>query len=294
VARDAVVADGRDPRSIIAGVPWRPGHSGASEDHVRAQSLLSCAVLVLALATPVGAAAQNPAAPPGDYAPADIAYGSRIYDAQCTTCHGAGGDGVGGVNLRSGSFRNAITDQDLARVIATGIQGTGMQAFKFDASEMAGIIAYLRNMNSVDRGSVKLGDEARGQALFNGKGGCARCHRVGGQGSRVAPDLSDIGALRSAGSLLRSLTEPTSQMMPINRPVRAVLRDGKVVNGRRLNEDTYTVQLIDDQERLVSLTKTDLREYTILTTSPMPSFKTTFAPDELADVVAYLLSLKGR
>jgi len=63
---------------------------------------------------------------------------------------------------------------------------------------------------------------------------------------------------------------------------------------RRLNEDTYTVQLLDDQERLVSLTKADLREYTILTSSPMPSYKESLSADELADLVAYLLSLKGR
>jgi len=240
-------------------------------------------------------AAQNPAqAHVGEYAPADIAYGARLYDAQCTTCHGANGDGVGGVDLRSGKFRNAVTDQDLTRVITTGIQGTGMQAFKFDASEIAGIIAYLRNMSSFDRGSVKVGDAGRGRIVFDGKGGCARCHRVGAQGSRVAPDLSDVGAVRSPASLLRSLTEPTSQMMPINRPVRAVTRDGKVINGRRLNEDTYTVQLLDDQERLVSLTKADLREYTILTSSPMPSYKESLSADELADLVAYLLSLKGR
>ncbi len=240
-------------------------------------------------------AAQNPAqAHAGEYAPADIAYGARLYDAQCTTCHGANGDGVGGVDLRSGKFRNAVTDQDLTRVITTGIQGTGMQAFKFDASEIAGIIAYLRNMSSFDRGSVKVGDADRGKIVFDRKGGCARCHRVGAQGSRVAPDLSDVGAVRSPASLLRSLTEPTSQMMPINRPVRAVTRDGKVINGRRLNEDTYTVQLLDDQERLVSLTKADLREYTILTSSPMPSYKESLSADELADLVAYLLSLKGR
>jgi hypothetical protein len=82
-------------------------------------------------------------------------------------------------------------------------------------------------------------------------------------------------------------------MMPINRPVRAVTRDGTVINGRRLNEDTYTVQLLDDQERLIALTKADLREYTILTASPMPAQKN-MSPDELADLVAYLLSLKGR
>jgi len=261
---------------------------------VRAQPLLFFAVLGLAIAGPLPVAAQNPAGHPGEYAPADIAYGARLYDAQCTTCHGATGDGISGVDLRSGKFRNAATDQDLSRVITNGIQGTAMQAFKFDPSELAGIVAYLRNMNSFDRGSVKAGDAGRGRMAFEGKGGCARCHRVGAQGSRVAPDLSEIGAARSPGSLVRSLTDPTSQMMPINRPVRAVTRDGKVINGRRLNEDTYTVQLLDEQERLVSLAKADLREFTILSVSPMPSYKNTFTPDELADVVAYLLSLKGR
>jgi len=261
---------------------------------VRAQPLLFFAVLGLAIAGPPPLAAQNPAGHPDEYAPADIAYGARLYDAQCTTCHGATGDGISSVDLRSGKFRNAATDQDLSRVITNGIQGTGMQAFKFDPSELAGIVAYLRNMNSFDRGSVKAGDAGRGRMAFDGKGGCARCHRVGAQGSRVAPDLSEIGAARSPGSLVRSLTDPTSQMMPINRPVRAVTRDGKVINGRRLNEDTYTVQLLDEQERLVSLAKADLREFTILSVSPMPSYKNTFTPDELADVVAYLLSLKGR
>jgi len=276
---------------------------------MRAQLLL-LAVVGLGIAGPPVAAAQNPAAPtpfaqnaaPGNpaaalptvYTPADIAYGARLYDAQCTTCHGANGDGVGGVDLRSGKFRNGATDQDLVRIITTGIPGTGMQAFRLDSAEITGIVAFVRNMNAFDRGSVKAGDVNRGRTTFEGKGGCARCHRVGSLGSRVAPDLSDIGATRSAGSLLRSVTDPTSQMMPINRPVRAVTKDGKVVNGRRLNEDTYTVQLIDEQERLVSLTKADLREYTIATASPMPSYKNQLNEGELADVVAYLLSLKGR
>src|SRR5207247_9581997 len=74
-----------------------------------------------------------------DYAPADIAYGARLYDAQCATCHGANGDGVGGVDLKSGTFRNGVTDQDLARIITNGIQGTGMLAFKFDPAEVTGV-----------------------------------------------------------------------------------------------------------------------------------------------------------
>src|SRR5580765_4752503 len=137
---------------------------------MRAQLLL-LAALALGSARPQAVAAQNPlaqnpapgnpaAALPAVFTPADIAYGARLYDAQCTTCHGANGDGVGGVEFKSGKFRNAVTDQDLRRVILTGIQGTGMLAFAFDAAELDGIVAFLRNMNTFERGSVKPGDAA--------------------------------------------------------------------------------------------------------------------------------------
>ena len=82
-------------------------------------------------------------------------------------------------------------------------------------------------------------------------------------------------------------------MMPINRPVRAVTKDGKTVSGRRLNEDTFSVQLMDDQGRLVSVLKSDVKEMQIGTTSPMPSYKDKLTAGELSDVIAYLLSLKG-
>ena len=64
-------------------------------------------------------------------------------------------------------------------------------------------------------------------------------------------------------------------------------------NGRRLNEDTYTVQMMDEQGRLVSLAKADLREFTILLESPMPAYQGKLTSGEVADLVAYLLSLKG-
>ena len=82
-------------------------------------------------------------------------------------------------------------------------------------------------------------------------------------------------------------------MIPINRPVRAVLADGTVVSGRRLNEDTYSVQLIDDNGRLRSLDKTTLRELTVITESPMPSYADELSEQEIADVIAYLLTLRG-
>ena len=82
-------------------------------------------------------------------------------------------------------------------------------------------------------------------------------------------------------------------MLPIHRPVRIVTGDGTLITGRRLNEDTYTVQIISDDERLLSLDKADLREYTVLMTSSMPSYEETLTEQERADVLAYLLTLRG-
>jgi putative heme-binding domain-containing protein len=141
---------------------------------------------------------------------------------------------------------------------------------------------------------VKAGDAARGRAIFEGKGGSVACHRVGRHGSRLAPNLSDKGAQRSPGSLQRSLMDPTGQMMPINRPVRLGKKDGTTINGRRLNEDTYSIQVIDERERLHSVLKADLKEFVISKTSTMPSYKESLTANEMADVVGYLLSLKGQ
>jgi hypothetical protein len=81
--------------------------------------------------------------------------------------------------------------------------------------------------------------------------------------------------------------------MPESRLVRAVTNRGKVITGRRLNEDTYSVQLIDEHENLVSLQKSDLRSLTVVKESPMPSLKGKFTDDQISDIVAYLTTLKS-
>lgn len=232
--------------------------------------------------------AQNPS---GTYAPADIAYGSRIYTAQCSTCHGPAGDAIASVDLRANRFKRVVSDTDLRNTVTAGVPGTAMPPFKFNSSELAGIVAYIRTMRDFDSASVAVGDAGRGRAAFDSN--CTSCHRVNGKGARVASELSGIGAVRTAGALQRALLDPNGAMRLANRSVRAVTRDGKVITGRRLNEDTYTVLLIDAQEQLVSLTKADLREYAVIATSSMPSYTETFSASQTADVVAYLLSLKG-
>jgi mono/diheme cytochrome c family protein len=171
------------------------------------------------------------------------------------------------------------------------------------------------------------GDAARGNALFEGKGACLGCHRVGDKGSRFGPDLTDIGARagntslmrggrgrggpggrgappsgaaassgaagRAQAELERALVDPGAEILPQNRTVRLVTRTGESITARVLNQDTFSLQLIDTRERVMSIQKSDLREFTFLQNSPMPSYRDKLSQQELADVVAYLLSLKG-
>jgi hypothetical protein len=105
--------------------------------------------------------------------------------------------------------------------------------------------------------------------------------------------LSDIGAIRTLAALQRALLTPDESMLPIHRGVSIVTKDGRSLRGRRLNEDTYTVQIIDEQENLVSLEKANLRSLTVASEAQMPSYADRLTADELADVIAYLVSLKG-
>jgi cytochrome c oxidase cbb3-type subunit III len=260
---------------------------------MRFRSLLGAAV-VFTLAAHL--AAQN--APQSQQAQSDhfvIETGARLYAGQCSACHGANGDQINGVDLRAGKFLTVKTDEDLARVLASGRPAAGMPSFAtLNSDEARAIIAYIRSAFDAMTEGVTIGNAGRGAAIFEGKGGCTSCHRVNGRGAYTATDLTEIGTTRTPGSLQRALVQPAQALLPGNRTVRAVTRDGRTIRGRRLNEDSFTIQVIDEQSRLVSLVKSDLRTFELVPTSPMPSYETTLTADERADLIAYLLSLKGR
>ena len=72
------------------------------------------------------------------------------------------------------------------------------------------------------------------------------------------------------------------------------MKDGTTITGHLLNQDTFTIQLLDNKERLLSLSKAQLRGYSFVKESPMPSYRDRLAPGEITDLVAYLVSLKGQ
>jgi len=224
------------------------------------------------------------------YLPLDVENGSRLYRTNCFACHGPDGNSIPGVDFHAGRFKRVSSDEDMLRTIASGVPGTAMPPTPMNDSSRLALVAYIRSMHESATGS---GNAARGRALFEGKGGCLACHRVNGKGSRVGPDLSEVGGIRTAAYIERSIVAPAESILPEHRFVRVVTLGGKVVTGRRLNEDTHTIQLIDTDEQLRSFSKSELETFTLLTTTTMPGYQDKFSTAELADVVTYLLTLKG-
>ncbi len=249
----------------------------------RRLTLLAC--MVCGLAMP--ASAQD-----HQYGAEQIQAGYRLYTNQCQLCHGVGGDGIAGINLARQQFHTVQSDDDIRRMITTG-NPAGMPPFALQPDELDNLVAFVRS--GMDQSGVpfNLGDAARGKAVYDGKGGCAACHRIAGQGARIGPDLTDIGFLRRPGQILTALTDPDKATMPINRPVTIVTKDGRTLHGRRYDEDTFSIRLIDAKENLVSILKTDIRSYDVSKTADMPSFRDRLSGSEMSDLLAYLVTLRG-
>ena len=223
----------------------------------------------------------------------DVEEGRIAYEANCSRCHGPEGNLIPGVDFGRGKFLRASSDEDLVKVIRTGIPAAGMPPGTFSDFQAETIIAFVRSLGAMS-GKTGKGDAARGKVVFEGKGGCLSCHRVNGNGSRVGPDLSDIGKLRRfADQLERSLLDPDAEMLPANRTVRLVTRDGSTITGRLLNHDTFSVQVLDSKEQLVSVPTSNLKEFTFADKSSMPSYRGKLSSSEIDDLVSYLISLKG-
>jgi putative heme-binding domain-containing protein len=225
------------------------------------------------------------------YTADQIQAGHHLYTGQCQLCHGANGDGIAGINLANQQFHTVVSDDDIRRVVATG-NPEGMPPFVLKAEELDDLVAFVRSGLDQSGISFQLGDAARGAAAYQ-KAGCGDCHRIAGVGAWTAPDLTDIGLQRRPSQILRSLRDPDGAMMPINRPITIVTNDGRTIKGRRFDEDTFSVQLIDSQDQLLSIPKSEIRRYDIGRTSEMPSYRGKLTDGEIADLLAYLVSLRG-
>ena len=237
-------------------------------------------------------------------APVDVAEGKNLYDTNCSTCHGVDARGEDGPDLRG--VPAALGDPAVENIIRRGIPGTAMVGFyTITDSGAANIVAYLRTLTTDVGSQPSVGDPQKGEAVFQSSG-CSACHMIAGHGGSIGPDLTRIGSMRGPASLKERLLDPAANLPATGgggmmgnswtqyAMYRAVEKDGHVVEGIRMSEDSFTIVLKDATGKFHGLWKPDLRS---LEREPdksiMPSFKGTLSPEQLDDLVAYLLTLKG-
>jgi len=250
----------------------------------------SLAAVVLSAATMAGAQEHS-------YAPSDIENGRGLYQANCLGCHGNNGDAVEGANLASGRFRRASTDEDLIALIRIGIPETLMiPRPQLSYGDLRAVVAFLRTMQSGgvvaarDEREVRIGDASRGEQLFFGSAECSTCHGINGGGSPLHPDLRGIGSQRTPAALEQAVLDPLASVREGQRFYQLTTADGRTVTGKLLNRDTHSVQVLDTNEQLVSFRAEEITTGNFIP-SPMPAYLDVLSADDVADLVAFMLTL---
>src|SRR5437762_5215996 len=224
---------------------------------------------------------------------ADLARGEKLFEHNCALCHGPKGEGGRGPLLAQAKLNRAPDDAALVKVIENGIGGTEMPgASAMSEREVRQKAAYVRSLGKVAVRPVP-GNPAHGAEIYRGKGNCAACHSIKGEGGVSGPDLAGIAARRSAAYLRESLVNPEAAVPEGYLLTTVVTRNGQKVTGARVNEDSFSIQIRDDSGRAYSFWKSDIAQIDKQRgKSPMPSYQGQLSGDELTDLVAYLASLK--
>ena len=256
---------------------------------MRARPLL----IVFLCALAPGPSAQQAVAAPAPAAPQRGLAGKLLFERHCALCHGIDGSGGRGPSLRRRKLVRAADKEALESLIENGIPPEMPEAWFLSKREIASVAGYVRTLGNAAP-EVLSGDPARGKAIY-ARSGCSACHILAGEGSGFGPDLTDVG-VRRGSTRLREMLENPAKTIPENFLLIETTTDsGQTVRGIRLNEDTFSIQLKDQQGNIYSFRKSDLRNLKKLRgETPMPAYASVFSSAELDDLVNFLAAQRGK
>ena len=244
--------------------------------------------LFVAVAVIAGAQDVKPKNPLGN-SPDVVMAGRQLYNASCTGCHGKdGNEGDRAPSLNSARRYFRLSEAAIFDAIKNGIPGSAMPAAALPELDVWRIVAFIRNIRGTASDNVVPGDVENGRTVFAGAGGCARCHMIRGQGGTIGPDLSSIGAQLTLERLRDALTK--ERPVPHgSRMVTATTSDGRVVRGVARNMDAFSIQILDEKNKLYLLDRQELRSLEISQKSLMPhNYDKTLSPEQFRDLLAML------
>jgi putative heme-binding domain-containing protein len=201
--------------------------------------------------------------------------------------------GVSGPDLTI-TLATGTNEERFSRIVRGGL-GTEMPSFRAEQTtdaQVGEILAYLQSLTRGAASEPVRGNSANGATIFERR--CASCHKVNGKGGSLGPDLSRIGAIRSASALASKIRDPNRNFARGFRPVTVVLADSRRVRGVVKNQDAFSIQIMDVSERLLGFSTDQLREVVFEERSLMPVFApAALSESALNDLVSYLATLRG-
>ena len=221
--------------------------------------------------------------------PQAIEAGRKQYQSGCAACHGPGGQGGRGPNLRERVMWHTLDEEGTFKVIQKGVPGTEMPPSNLPEDQLWQLVAFVRSLTAPAVESPAPGDMKRGEALFWGKAGCNECHSVLSRGGKLGPDLSNIGALRPLEQLREAIVDPDADGFIGYRGVTVTMKDGKTVTGVAVDHTNYATVVRDSRGAVHRLAAGDIREIAFRKGSPMPrDLGKRLNRSEIDDLVSYL------
>jgi len=241
---------------------------------------------VLALGPAPGWAQNPPAGPVG------ASEAKEIFVRRCGGCHGPDARGSDrGPALAEVRRLRARSVQQLRDIIQKGIPGTGMPPFDLPAPELDALAALVRSLNGPAAESAVSGDPSAGEQYFFGRGQCASCHMVFGNGQPVGPDLSNIGTEMTVGQIREAVLEPSARITPGYELVTVRLRGGRTVRGFARSRSNFDIRLQDFEGKFHLLQEDQIAGIQDEAQSLMQPVKA--RPEEVQGLMAYLSRMTG-
>jgi len=218
-----------------------------------------------------------------------IEAGQKRFREGCAACHGANAEGGRGPNLAENQDLKRKSDGQLFKTIRYGIPAAGMPPSPLPDNSIWELATYVRSLSASAYELSMPGNVDRGRTVYWSKGGCGDCHAIRGQGGLIGPDLTNIGATRTAKQLTEGVLHPDQHPVEGFRGVTVILKDGGRIEGVAKNYSNYSVQVLDRQGELHLLQKGDIRQVEFQQKSLMPSnYGQTLREEELQDLLAFL------
>jgi putative heme-binding domain-containing protein len=192
---------------------------------------------------------------------------------------------------------NALPARVRAEVVARAAQS--------DAAEVRDLFERflpeerrLKRLGNVIRPEAILalkGDSARGRKLFFDAPGvqCRNCHRIGGKGTEVGPDLDRIGKKYDRAAILENILFPSKQIEEKYLSYLIETKQGRVYTGLLVSKDASKVVLKDSNNKRIEVLAGDVELLAPQQKSLMPELLLRdLTAEQVADLTVFLSSLK--